>query len=65
MKWKQFVKVWQWEDETAPYYIQWAVWCWRKPLWVGLPLIWLAVPILVIDLIYIIVIGLVIWAKHR
>lgn len=22
-----------------PYYVQAAIWCWRKPVWVGLPLL--------------------------
>lgn len=48
----QFVKVWEGTDEAAPYYIQWVVWCWRKPIWIGLPLVWLAIPILGVDVIY-------------
>lgn len=65
MKWRQFVKVYQALDEGAPYYIQWAVWCWRKPIWIGLPLVWLAVPMLAVDAIYGLVILLTSWAKHR
>ena len=65
MQLKQFVKVYESENEAAPYYIQWAVWCWRKPIWIGLPLIWVAGPIMVVDVIWFIVTGLVLWAKHR
>ncbi|GAH84077.1 unnamed protein product [marine sediment metagenome] len=65
MKWRQFVKVYQVLDEAAPYYIQWVVWCWRKPIWIGLPLVWLAVPLAAVDAIYGLVILLTSWAKHR
>lgn len=65
MQWRQFVKVWEWEHEAAPYYVQWAVWCWRKPIWIGLPLVWLAGPALVVDATYGLVILLTSWAKHR
>jgi hypothetical protein len=45
--WKGYVKVFPYELDTeagAPYYAQWAVWCWRKPIWYGLPLM-VAVPV--------------------
>lgn len=65
MKWKQFVKVGGDEEGGAPYYVQWGVWCWHKPVWVGLPLIWLAIPLMPVDAIYGLVILLTAWAKHR
>ena len=65
MKWRQFVKVYDSEAEASPYYVQWAVWCWRKPIWIGLPLVWLLVPMMVVDVIYGLFIFLMSWAKHR
>ena len=33
---------------TFPYYCQAGAWCWRKPIWVGLPLF---VPVLLLGLL--------------
>jgi len=49
--WHKYVKVFQYADEPAPYYAQWVVWCWRKPIYMGLPLVWLAVPLMVLDVL--------------
>lgn len=32
-----------------PYFYQWAVWCWRKPIYIGLSLLVLCFPILVLE----------------
>lgn len=65
MKWRQFVKVWSSDEGGWPYYCQWAVWCWRKPIWVGLPLVWLSIPLMIVDVVYGVVCLIVNWAKHR
>lgn len=65
IRWKQFVKVYDTEQEGSPYYIQWMAWCWRKPIWKGLvPLLLLVVPIMCVDIIYAIVAGMIIWSQH-
>ena len=65
MRWKEFIKVYEHWDEPAPYYVQWVVWCWRKPIWIGLPLVILTPLFIIIDIIYIVGYGLTIWAKRR
>ena len=65
MKWKRFVGVGLFDNGGAPFYVQWAVWCWRKPIWIGLPLMVVMPFLLVVDLIYLIAYGLVEWAKHK
>ena len=47
--WRNYVKVFRYTDESAPYYVQWMVWCWQEPIYIGLPLVWLAVPLMVLD----------------
>ena len=65
MKWKRFITASGYLGQDAPFYIQWVIWCYRKPIWIGLPLVGLAIPIILIDLIYIIITGLVMWSKHK
>jgi hypothetical protein len=48
MPWKTYVKIDDFFDPT-PYYVQWAVWCWRKPIYYGLPLIFFVPVFLVFD----------------
>ncbi|MBA7695673.1 hypothetical protein ES703_104306 [subsurface metagenome] len=59
--WRNYVKVYQVLDEPAAYSIQWLVWCWRKPIYIGLPLIWLAVPIMGLDTLLAVVYIFVNW----
>lgn len=61
--WRNYVKVYQSLDQPAPYYAQWAVWCWRKPIYIGMPLIWLAIPIMLIDFLLAIVYLFVNWGR--
>ena len=65
MEWHQFVKVFEGEDEGVPYYIQWATWCWHKPIWIGLPLVLLTPLLMLVDLLWSPSILLVAWSKHR
>lgn len=58
---KEIVKL----DEffPAPYYIQYVIWCWRRPIYVGLPLAVLFPLFLVIDVIVIVLYGFTHWGK--
>jgi len=48
--WKTYVKDTEGPlDQIAPYFVQWAVWCWRKPIYYGLPLIILSPLFLALD----------------
>jgi len=33
----------------ALYYVQWVAWCWRKPIYIGLPLVFLTLLFLAVD----------------
>ena len=50
LKCKQFVKV---SDTLGPmpYCIQWAIWCWRRPIYIGIPLLFLSIVLMVVDAI--------------
>lgn len=65
IQWKQYVKVFEHETEGWPYYIQWIVWCWRKPIWKGLPLSLLFFPIMAVDVLYVVVCVIIIWSQRR
>lgn len=45
----------------CPYYVQWGIWCWRQPSYIGLPLLPLALPLLIFDIVYILGYGLYHW----
>lgn len=32
-----------------PYYWKWIGWCWRRPIWIGLPLVVICVPVAAVD----------------
>lgn len=49
--WRNYVKVWQYGEEPNPYYFQWIVWCWRRPIYIGLPLVFLTPVFLVVDMV--------------
>lgn len=40
--------------ERDPWFADWARWCWRRPVYIGLPLLLLAFVIAVADLLYLI-----------
>jgi len=63
MKWKAFVKLGDSVD-PAPYYVQWAVWCWRKPIYIGLPLIILSIPLALVDVVLSVLNVLIRWGKE-
>ena len=48
--WKEYVKVFEYGG-PVPYYTQWVVWCWRRPIYIGLPLAILTPVLIVIDVL--------------
>lgn len=40
--------------ERDPWFADWARWCWRKPVYIGLPLSLLALIVAVVDLLYLV-----------
>lgn len=64
IQWKQYIKLYDSETEGSPYSVQWIIWCWRKPIWQGLPLLLLFIPILCVDFLYVIIAGIIIWSRH-
>lgn len=53
IKWKQFThhRLFPSIKVSEPYYLQWVLWCWHKPIWIGLPLFPFLYVFLVIDVI--------------
>lgn len=52
VKWQSYVKVWRFSDDPTPYYLQWVVLCWHKPIYIGLPLLIIGFfPIMCLDML--------------
>ena len=51
--------------EEFPLYIRWIIWCWHQPIYIGLPLSILFIPIILIDITYLIVYGLSHWGGKK
>ena len=42
-----FKDYWAWE--TDPIFTRWILWCWHRPIYVGIPLVVLAFPLILLD----------------
>jgi len=60
----QFKDLWHFDFDTPmPIYIRWIEWCWHRPIYVGLPLVFMFIPIMCVEVAGLIVYALVKWGK--
>lgn len=52
-------------NERGPYYARWAMWCWYRPVYIGLPLVVLCGPIMCVDIVITIILGLTLWGGKK
>lgn len=50
--------------DRKPLYVSWFIWCWHRPIYIGLPLAEVFLALIYVDLICVIGWGLYRWAKR-
>jgi hypothetical protein len=65
--WRTYIKDTEapFSKEPAPYYWQWGVWCWQKPIYIGLPLIPLSIVVMAVDALFALIWLFTHWGKKE
>ena len=63
--WLRSYKQEVWGGNKYPLYCRWAVWCWQKPIYIGLPLVSLILVIVWAELLLAGALALYMWGKHK
>lgn len=53
------------EGHEYPFYVKWFIWCWHKPIYIGLPLMLFTIPLAIGELLLLFVIGLSHWGGKQ
>ena len=53
------------DGEKNPFYVRWVMWCWHKPIFIGLPLTLLAIPLMVGEALLAIMVVLSYWGRKQ
>ena len=51
------------DGEKYPFYVRWVEWCWHKPIFIGLPLTLLVIPLVGVEALLVIVVVLSHWGR--